>query len=147
MTQTIGQVAKATGIGPRTIRFYEAAGVLPSPGRSPSGYRQYTSEAVGRLLFVRRARVLGLSLPRLKHLLAALDDGRAPVRPRVREVVRAHLSTIQRQIRDLHALERQLRTVLRRMATRSHGRTAGPCRCLDLDAPPTVRERRDARRR
>jgi DNA-binding transcriptional MerR regulator len=147
MTQRIGQVAKATGIGPRTIRFYEAAGVLPAPGRSPSGYRQYTPEEVGRLLFVRRARVLGLSLPRLKDLLAALDDGRTAVRPRVREVVRAHLATVQGQIRDLLALEGQLRTVLRRIARRSHVRTGGPCRCLDLDAPPTPRERRDTRRR
>jgi hypothetical protein len=28
---TIGQVAKSTGIGAKTIRFYEAAGVLPAP--------------------------------------------------------------------------------------------------------------------
>ena len=147
MTQTIGQVAKVTGMGTRTIRFYESAGVLPAPGRSPSGYRQYTPEAVGRLLFVRRARVLGLSLRRLKDLLAALDDGRTPVRPRVIEAVRAHLATVQGQIRDLRALEGQLRTVLRRMPTRSRVRTAAPCRCLDLDALPTRRARRDARRR
>src|SRR5262245_9934611 len=90
MAQTIGQVAKATGIATRTIRFYEAAGVLPEPGRTPSGYRKYTPEEVSRLLFVRRARVLGLSLPHLKALVRALHDGREPARPRLREVVRAH---------------------------------------------------------
>jgi DNA-binding transcriptional MerR regulator len=133
---TIGQVAKTTGIAARTIRFYEAAGVLPAPGRSPSGYRQYTPEEVRQLLFVRRARVLGLSLHHLKTLLAALDDGRGPVRPRVREVVRAHLTAVQGQIRDLRALERQLVKVIHRMATPSRARLAGPCRCLDLDASP-----------
>src|SRR5215510_7667418 len=112
MGQTIGQVAKATGIAARTIRFYEAAGVLPAPGRSSAGYRQYTPEAVRQLLFVRRARVLGLSLPHLKALLAALGNGREAVRPRVREVVRAHLETVQEQIRDLRALEEQLVTLL-----------------------------------
>ncbi len=40
MALTIGQVAKSTGIAAKTIRFYEAAGVLPAPTRTASGYRQ-----------------------------------------------------------------------------------------------------------
>jgi DNA-binding transcriptional MerR regulator len=92
MALTIGQLAKSTGVGARTIRFYEAAGVLPAPSRATSGYRQYTMEAVHQLIFVRRARALGLSLRHLKTLLAAGDGGaRGPVRPRVQQVVRAHL--------------------------------------------------------
>jgi len=146
MAQTIGQVARATGIAARTIRFYEAAGVLPEPGRSPSGYRQYTPDVVRQLLFVRRARVLGLSVPHLRALQTALDDGRGQARPRVREVVRAHLAAVQGQIRDLRALEGQLVKVLRRMKGPARARANGACRCLDLDAPP-MRRRRDARRR
>ena len=149
MVLTIGQVAKSTGIGAKTIRFYEAAGVLSAPTRTASGYRQYTAEGVQQLLFVRRARALGLSLHHLKALLAALDGGvRGPVRPRVREVVRAHLSAIQGQIRDLRALERQLEQVLRRMqAAPSRTRTAGRCRCLELDDALARPGRRDARGR
>ena len=147
MTQTIGQVAKTTGVAARTIRFYEAAGVLPAPSRAPSGYRQYTPEAVGRLRFIRSARLLGLSLAHLKTLLAALDGGDGPVQPRVSEVVRAHLAAVQRQICDLRALEGQLVEVLDRMRTASRRRAAGPCRCLDVDASPTRRERSLAQRR
>jgi len=40
MALTIGQVAKSTGIAAKTVRFYEAAGVLPAPTRTASGYRQ-----------------------------------------------------------------------------------------------------------
>jgi DNA-binding transcriptional MerR regulator len=148
MVLTIGQVAKSTGIGAKTIRFYEAAGVLPAPTRTVSGYRQYTAEGVQQLLFVRRARALGLSLHHLKTLLAALDGGvRGPVRSRVREVVRAHLSAIQGQIQDLRVLERQLEQVLRRMQTPSRTRTAGRCRCLELDDALARPGRRDARGR
>jgi DNA-binding transcriptional MerR regulator len=148
MVLTIGQVAKSTGIGAKTIRFYEAAGVLPAPTRTGSGYRQYTAEGVQQLLFVRRARALGLSLHHLKTLLAALDGGvRGPVRPRVREVVRAHLSAVRGQIRDLRALERQLEQVLRRMQAPSRTRTAGRCRCLELDDALARPGRRDARGR
>jgi DNA-binding transcriptional MerR regulator len=131
MAQTIGQAAKASGIPARTIRFYEAAGVLPPPGRSPSGYRQYTADAVRQLLFVRRARALGLSLPHLKALLAALDHGRRPERARMREAVRAHLASVRGQIRNLRALEAELVAVLARLPKRSRGEGAGPCRCFD----------------
>src|SRR5262245_26871677 len=141
MALTIGQVAKTTGIAARTIRFYETAGVLAPPGRSPSGYRQYTPEAVQHLLFIRRARVLGLSLPRLKALLAAFADGHGTARPRVREVVRAHLAAVQGQIRDLRDLERQLVKVLHRMARPSRARASGPCRCLEVDVAPRRRKR------
>lgn len=34
----------------KTIRFYEAAGVLPPPARGPNGYRLYTGRHVHRLL-------------------------------------------------------------------------------------------------
>jgi DNA-binding transcriptional MerR regulator len=40
-----------------------------------SGYRQHTIDPVQRLVFVRLARALGLSLRHLETLLAALDGG------------------------------------------------------------------------
>lgn len=148
MALTIGQVAKSTGIAARTIRFYETAGVLSAPTRTMSGYRQYTMDAVQQLVFVRRARALGLSLRHPKTLLAALDGGaHGPVRPRVREVVRAHLLTVQEQLRDLRVLEQQLKRVLRRMQAPSRTRAARPCRCLELDDTSGRSGRRDARGR
>lgn len=40
-TFTIGQVAKTTGVAAKTIRYYEEIGVVPTPSRTVSGYRQY----------------------------------------------------------------------------------------------------------
>lgn len=148
MALTIGQLAKSTGIPARTIRFYETAGVLPAPTRTMSGYRQYTMDAVQRLVFVRRARALGLSLRHLRALLAALDGGAdGPVRPRVRTVVRAHLLTVQEQLGDLRVLEQQLKRVLRRMQAPSRTRAARHCRCLELDDTSGRSGRHDARSR
>ena len=148
MALTIGQVAKSTGVAARTIRFYEAAGVLAAPRRTGAGYRQYSEDGVQQLLFIRRARALGLSLRDLKTLMAALDGGvRGLMRPRVRELVRAHRSAVQVQIRELRQLERQLERVLRRMPARSGARPRGRCRCLDVDGPPALAGHRDARPR
>ena len=132
MALTIGQVAKTSGIAAKTIRFYEAAGVLPAPGRTASGYRQYTAEDVQQLRFVGRARALGLSVRDLKRLTVARDDGgRQSRRLRVREAVRAHLSTVQARIRELRLLERELAQVLRRIDRAVVNGSAADCRCLD----------------
>jgi DNA-binding transcriptional MerR regulator len=72
---TVGQLARATGVPAKTIRYYEQVGVLPVPRRRSTGYRHYSRHDVHRLLFIRRARALGLSLATLKTLTAELDRG------------------------------------------------------------------------
>ena len=60
-TRTVGQLAHKTGVPAQTIRYDEQVGVLPAPLRSAAGYRQYAQRDVHRLLFMRRARTLGMS--------------------------------------------------------------------------------------
>src|ERR687896_82889 len=67
---TIGQVARQSGVGVETVRFYEREGLLPRPSReASSGYRQYSPEAVSRLRFIRRAKELGFTLREIGELL------------------------------------------------------------------------------
>lgn len=42
-----GQVARDAGVNVETLRYYERRGILQTPARRASGYREYTSEAVG----------------------------------------------------------------------------------------------------
>lgn len=67
---TIGKIARTSGTGIETIRFYEREGLLQKPARTPSGYRQYSADAVARLRFIRQAKQLGFSLNEIKELLA-----------------------------------------------------------------------------
>jgi len=66
----IGMVAKKTGIGIETIRFYEREGLIATPDRGPSGYREYSDDIEIRLSFIRRAKDLGFSLKEIKDLLS-----------------------------------------------------------------------------
>ena len=110
---TVGQLARATGVPAKTIRYYEQVGVLPMPKRSGAGYRHYSRHDVHRLLFIRRARALGLSLVNLKALTAELDSGEClTMRPRLYELVTEQLRTVQQQIAECQVLERQLAQVL-----------------------------------
>lgn len=68
-TLTIGGVARQTGLPVETIRFYESAGVIPAPARTPAGYRLYTTTDLRRLRLIRQARLLGLALPEVKALV------------------------------------------------------------------------------
>ena len=132
---TVGQLAHATGVPAKTIRYYEQVGVLPIPSRSAAGYRQYTQPDVHRLLFIRRARALGLSLLSIKALTAGLDDGQClTMRPRLQAVVAEHLRTMQQQITEFQLLEQQLMQVLQRLQTIPPSDHAEGCRCLEVDA-------------
>jgi DNA-binding transcriptional MerR regulator len=131
---TVGQLGRATGVSTKTIRYYEQAGVLPVARRSASGYRQYARRDVHRLLFIRRARALGLSIPHLKALTAALD--REPcltMRPRLQEMVTAQLCTVRQQIAEFYLLEQQLAQVLHRLLTLPPSDHAEGCHCLETD--------------
>ncbi len=59
----IDDVAKATGLTKRTIRYYEEIGLIKPPARSEGGTRLYTAEDIERLKNIVAAReVLGFSL-------------------------------------------------------------------------------------
>jgi hypothetical protein len=58
----IKELAKQTGIATKTIRYYEAIGLIPLPQRAENNYREYSSLDAERLRFVVSARSLGFSL-------------------------------------------------------------------------------------
>ena len=133
---TVGQLARTTGVPAKTIRYYEQVGVLPVPRRSTAGYQQYSRHDVHRLLFIRRARALGLSLANLKALTSELDSGEClTMRPRLHTLVTEQLHTVRQQIAEFQLLERQLAQVLHRLQTSAPTPHADGCRCLDSDTP------------
>jgi MerR family copper efflux transcriptional regulator len=73
---TIGEVAKAAGVGVETVRFYERKNLLPTPRTPPSGFRQYGRQAAQRIRFIRRAQELGVSLAEVSQLLELRLDPR-----------------------------------------------------------------------
>ena len=75
----IGDVARAAGTTPRTIRYYEEIGLLePHGDRAAGAHREYTESDVERLREILRFKdLLGVSLEELRELMAAEDARRA----------------------------------------------------------------------
>ncbi len=136
---TIGQLAQATSVAAKTIRYYEQVGVLPVPRRSASGYRQYTQRDVHRLLFTRRARALGLSLSSITALTTDFAEGSClAMRPRLTHLVTEHLHAVRQQLAEFQLLERQLTQVLHRLLTGPPSPHADGCQCLADDVPAAL---------
>jgi DNA-binding transcriptional MerR regulator len=139
---TIGRVARATGVAAKTIRYYEQIGVLPRPGRTAAGYRQYDHRAVERLRFIRRARALGLPLGELKTLIGALEGAEpGALRPRLLALVREQLAAVRHRSAELRLLQRHLQRALERLLSAPPRPHADGCRCLETEG-----ERRTVRR-
>ena len=85
MRLRIGQVALRSGVTPRTIRYYEELGLLPTSDREQGKHRTYTETDIERLKEVTRLRdLLGLSLDELRSVVVA-EAVRADARRRFRE--------------------------------------------------------------
>lgn len=100
---SIGQLARAAGVGVETVRFYEREGLVPDPPRRASGYRMYPPDAVKRLRFIRRAKELGFSLAEISDLLRLAAQPEAD-RGNVKRIARDKLDQIERHIRDLESV-------------------------------------------
>lgn len=104
---SIGQVAREAGIGVETVRFYERRGLIEEPARRASGYRQYGTDVVERLRFIRETKSLGFTLNEIKELLSLRLDPEAPSAI-VKERVDAKITDVQNKIRSLQRMEREL---------------------------------------
>lgn len=103
----IGALSAATGVAARTLRFWEAEGLLPDPGRTPSGYRDYPREAADRVAFIGRAQAAGLTLVRIRTVLAVRDGGEAPC-THVAAYVDERLSEVDVRLEELARTREQL---------------------------------------
>jgi DNA-binding transcriptional MerR regulator len=106
----IGELAAATGLTTKTIRFYEGEGLLPEPGRTTSGYRVYGETDSKRLDFVLKAKRLGLSLEEIKGVLQ-LHDRKEPTCVHVRSLLEEKLSQVEKAIAELQEFRAELFTL------------------------------------
>ena len=119
-------LARATGCNLETIRYYEGAGVLPTPARTSAGHRSYDAGDVRRLRFVLRARELGFSLDDIRGLLG-LGDATGPTCAEVKQRTDHHLADVRAKIADLRRIEQVLETT----AARCSGAEIPDCPVLD----------------
>ena len=119
---SIGNLARAGGVGVETIRFYQRKGLLPTPTRG-DGIRRYGSDDLGRLRFIRQAQAAGFTLEEIAKLLEldASED-----RAQARGVAQRRVTALEAKIAE----HQRARDALRRLARECGAGTTGPCPIL-----------------
>ena len=131
----IGELATTTGVGTRTLRFYEAGGLLPQPDRTPAGYRDYAPNAIDRVGFIRQAQNAGLTLAQIRSVLVIRDDGHPPCQ-HVGELVERRLDDLDERLAELD----RTRTELLALQGRLDALDPADCRdeiCVAIPSPTT----------
>ena len=104
----IGEVATAAGVTVDTIRFYERRGVVPTPKRRPSGYREYPGDVVDRIRLARQLQGVGLTLDEIVDALRAHDAGGATCESE-RWRLDVALERVEHRLAELRAVRRAIR--------------------------------------
>jgi Cu(I)-responsive transcriptional regulator len=122
----IGEVAAATGLPAKTIRYYESVGLIEAPTRSEGNYRLYDARHLATLRFIQQARALGFSVKEVAALVALWrDQHRASAD--VRRLAAEHLRDIDERIVELQRIRRTLVGLIERC----HGDHRPDCPILD----------------
>lgn len=127
----IGDIAKATGISAKMIRYYEETGLIRPATRALSGYRVYGEADLQTLSFVRRARDLGFTVKQIEDLLALWRD-RSRASADVKEIALGHVAALERKMLELKAMAE----TLKHLAATCHGDGRPDCPILTTLASP-----------
>lgn len=132
---TIGQLARAAGVGVETIRYYQRRNLLPVP-EVASGFRTYPASLAERIRFIKRAQELGFSLDEIANLLM-LEDGND--RQAIRDVAHERLVQVQAKLADLHRMEEMLTQLIQQCASSTQQVQCPIIQALASDAPKSAK--------
>jgi len=130
----IGEAANASGVSAKTIRYYEAAGLIAVANRSVGGYRIYTQADAHVLRFIKRARDLGFSIGRIRRLLDLWQDRNRASRD-VKRLAVDHIAEIAAKIAAMSTV----RDAVQELADKCDGDDRPECPILrDLEGSAPV---------
>lgn len=119
---TIGELARAGGVGVETIRYYQRRELLDTPAKdaASTGMRRYGADDLRRLRFIRAAQAAGFTLEQIDELLS-LDASQD--RARARNLASERVAALTAKIADLVAA----RDALQHLAQECGASSQGPC--------------------
>jgi len=105
----IGEVARLVGVPTKTLRYYEDLGLLSPAGRTNSGYRLYGWRELEQIEFIRRAKLMGLTLEQIRGLVEVAQEGiPSGVLRRLDELLERKLEETEQRLEELRAFRESL---------------------------------------
>lgn len=125
---TIGKLAKESGVGVETVRFYERKGLIRKPIKRLSGFRHYQDDDARRIRFIKRAQELGFTLKEVKDLLDLNVNPRATCSDMSKKA-ETKVAEVEAKIKDLQRMKRSLKELAE--ACGESRKAVAQCRILD----------------
>jgi len=107
---TIGTLAKKSGVGVETVKFYHRQGLLPKPVKPQGGFRHYPEEDIARIRFIKRAQDIGFTLREVKELLKLKIDKKATC-GQVMKKADEKILEVDQKIKDLQQMKKSLKQI------------------------------------
>lgn len=105
---TIQEVAKATGLTPHTLRYYERIGLIHPINREENTRRCYTVDDVGWIEFLLKLRATGMSIKDMQRYAELQRQGDETLPERVemlkslRDKVESHIEEMNEHLKLIH---------------------------------------------
>ncbi len=107
----IGQVAQATGLPVKTVRFYCDEGLIGTVARSPGGYRLFDPAVVGELALIRALRAMDVPLPELRRILEVRRSGHCNCAT-LKHSIQLRIQSLDQRLAELVAMKAELARLL-----------------------------------
>lgn len=98
---TIQEAAKATGLTPHTLRYYERIGLIHPIGREENTRRLYTPDDLGWIDFLTKLRATGMSIRDMRRYAELQRQGETTLPQRV-EMLKALRDQVEERIDELN---------------------------------------------
>ena len=107
---TTGEMARLSQTTLRTVRFYEAEGLITSRAREDGSHRKFPSAELRKLQIISDLREAGLSLQEIKDLMALKGGCTSPKQAacQMSSALGAQLAEIDRRVATLHRVRSEL---------------------------------------
>ncbi len=122
----IGEAAHLSSVNSKMIRRYEELGIIPKAKRNSSGYREYSTNDVHILKFVKRSRELGFSMKDIKQLVSLWRNKSRPS-CQVKSLATKHAEELEKKLFEI----RSMLSTLNNLMKHCQGDTRPECPILD----------------
>lgn len=129
----VSDVAKAAGVSPHAVRYYDQRGLLRPQRRPGNRYRAFETADVRRLKFIRSAQRLGFSLREIGTILYLSRQGKTPC-PMVRSIMQQRIPDAARELKAVANLLRRMRAAARMWRRMPDGVPDGDSICSLIEA-------------
>lgn len=99
--RTIQEAARATGLSPYTLRYYERVGLIHPIDREENTRRRYTSDDIGWIDFITKLRATGMSIRDMQRYAALQRQGDESLPQRV-EMLKMLRDQVEARIDELN---------------------------------------------